>query len=161
MTLDLASELAELLSRLTEAQRELLGLLDRKRSCLTQRDSAGLAELIPAEQRLCTELQACHDRRQELLALASAEGLRADSIRVLADTLPQGKSQEVKQSIDTARTQSHLLRHQAMAQWVAMQRTMLHLSHMVEIIATGGHLKPTYGKGAAAIPGGSLMDQAV
>jgi hypothetical protein len=42
-----------------------------------------------------------------------------------------------------------------------VQRTMLHLSHMVEIIATGGQLKPTYGKGGATTNSGALMDQAV
>ena len=34
-------------------------------------------------------LQACHERRQQLLARADAEGLPADSIQSLSDRLPR------------------------------------------------------------------------
>lgn len=155
------TELAELLGRLSGAQHQLLELLDRKRECLINRDGAGLTALLPQEQELCGELEACHNRRQELLALAAAEGLQADSIRSLADKLPPDGSQSLKQSLDEASKRSRLLRHQSMAQWVAVQRTMLHLSHMIEIIATGGQIKPTYGRGGASAASGALMDQAV
>ena len=154
-------ELAQLLGRLGNAQQQLLALLDRKRECLINRDGAGLSDLLPVEQELCLELQACHDRRQELLAQAAEVGLPANSIRSLAERLPNGGSQSLKLSLDEANQRSRLLRHQSMAQWVAVQRTMLHLSHMIEIIATGGQLKPTYGKGTAPTQGGTLMDQAV
>lgn len=155
------SELAELLGRLSDAQQLLLSLLDLKRQCLVQRDSAGLLALLPQEEELSNELQACHDRRQELLAQAAAEGLPGDSISSLAEKLPGGSSPSLKLSLNEARKRSQLLRHQSMAQWVAVQRTMLHLSHMIEIIATGGQLKPTYGRGGASHASGALMDQAV
>jgi hypothetical protein len=155
------TELAQLLNRLSDAQQHLLGLLDKKREYLITRDSVGLASLMPEEQDLCAELQACHERRQELLAEAAAQGLPADSIRSLAGALPANETQGLKQSIDEASKRSRLLRHQSMAQWVAVQRTMLHLSHMIEIIATGGQLQPTYGRGGTSINSGALMDQAV
>ncbi len=44
---------------------------------------------------------------------------------------------------------------------VAAQRTVLHLSQLLEIIATGGRAQPTYGKGRSADCGGALLDQAV
>lgn len=155
------TELGHLLTRLSDAQQALLKLLDRKRQFLLQRDHDGLSALLPEEESLCAELQACHDRRQELLALASEAGLPGDSIRSLARSLPGKESQSLKSSVDEASRRSSLLRHHSLAQWVAMQRTMLHLSHMIEIIATGGQLKPTYGKGGAAATSGALMDQAV
>lgn len=161
MELHWETELAQLLSRLSGAQQQLLVLLDRKRECLVNRDGAGLSALLPQEQELCAELEACHVRRQELLAQAAADGLPSDSIRTLADNLPLGSTQSLKQSIDEANRRSRLLRHQSMAQWVAFQRTMLHLSHMIEIIATGGQLKPTYGRGGTSTSSGALMDQAV
>lgn len=161
MDLHWESELAELLNRLSNAQQSLLGLLDRKREMLIKRDHTSLSALLPEEEHLCAELQACHDRRQQLLEQAAADGMPADSIRSLAQSLPRGESQSLKQSLDEASKRSRLLRHQCVAQWVAVQRTMLHLSHMVEIIATGGQLKPTYGKGGAASSSGALMDQAV
>lgn len=161
MDLHWESEVAGLLSRLSEAQRQLLTLLDRKRECLVQRDQSGLSALLPEEQNLCAELEACHERRQQLLALAATNGLPSDSIRSLAGSLPGREAQSLKQSLDEASHRSRLLRHQSMAQWVAVQRTMLHLSHMIEIIATGGQLKPTYGRGGTSATNGALMDQAV
>ncbi len=155
------SELAKLLGRLSDAQQQLLGLLDRKREMLIKRDHLALSALIPEEEELCIELQACHDRRQQLLEQAAAEGMPADSIRSLAQVLPRGESQSLNQSLDEANRRSRILRHHCVAQWVAVQRTMLHLSHMVEIIATGGQLKPTYGMGGATNNSGALMDQAV
>ncbi len=155
------TELAQLLGRLSDAQQQLLSLLDRKREMLIKRDHAALSALLPAEEQLCAELQACHDRRQQLLQQAAEVGMPADSIRSLAASLPRGEAQSLKQSLDEANRRSRLLRHHCVAQWVAVQRTMLHLSHMVEIIATGGQLKPTYGKGGTATSSGALMDQAV
>jgi len=161
MELAWESEIALLLGRLSEAQDQLLDLLAKKRNFLVQRDQAGLSALLPQEEALCAELQACHDQRQELLVKAGERGLPADSIRSLANALPGENAQILKQPMDEAERRSHLLRHQCLAQWVAVQRTMLHLSHMVEIIATGGQLQPTYGKGSATTNSGALMDQAV
>lgn len=160
MELQWESELAQLLARLSDAQRQLLNLLDRKREQLMKRDHAALAALLPEEEHLCAELQACHEQRQQLLDRAAAEGMPADSISHLATALPRQASQTLGPSIDEANRRSRLLRHHCVAQWVAMQRTMLHLSHMVEIIATGGQLKPTYGKGDSASGSGALIDQA-
>jgi flagellar biosynthesis/type III secretory pathway chaperone len=74
------SELAVLLERLSAAQRELLSLLAEKRQLLVSRDHQSLASLAPREEELAVELQACHQRRQELLAQANAAGLPSDSL---------------------------------------------------------------------------------
>ena len=155
------SDLAELLDRLAAAQQNLLGLLSRKHTMLRSRDHEALATLAEEEHQLCCELQACHDQRQLLLERAAAEGLPADSIQSLADALPKENAQTLQQPLDASRQRSQLLRHQSLAQWVVVQRTLLHLSQMLEIIATGGQLKPTYGNGGVAANSGSLMDQAV
>lgn len=155
------TELAELLSRLSAAQKQLLDLLTRKREFLVQRDHRALAALSSAEEELCAELQACHERRKELLATAAEAGMPADSIRSLVGFLPAGTSQALQEPIDGAQRRAKLLRHHCLSQWVAVQRTMLHLSHLIEIIATRGQLKPTYGKGDVTASSGALMDQAV
>ncbi len=155
------SELAELLERLAETQQDLLGLLSRKHDLLLARDHEALSALAPEEQRLCTQLQACHERRKQLLERAAEAGLPADSIEALTSALPSESAQSLRQPIDESRRRSQLLRHQSISQWVVVQRTVLHLSQMLEIIATGGQLQPTYGKGGPAENSGSLMDQAV
>jgi len=161
MDINWESELAQLLDRLATSQQDLLGLLSRKHDLLLHRDHAGLAALAPEEEALSNELQACHDHRQTLLDQAAEAGLPADSIQSLSKALPNGDAQSLRQPIDESNQRSKLLRHQSLSQWVVVQRTLLHLSHMIEIVATGGQLQPTYGKGTTAQNSGSLMDQAV
>jgi len=161
MNINWESDLAELLERLATTQQQLLDLLSQKHDLLMQRDHRGLAALAPQEESLCAELQACHDHRLQLLERAAEQGLPADSIRSLAQALPSEEAQSLQQPLDKSNQQSQLSRHQSIAQWVVVQRTVLHLSHMLEIIATGGQLQPTYGKGGSAENSGSLIDRAV
>ena len=161
MEINWTTELAELLGRLSETQKQLLTLLANKRELLMKRDHQGLAALAVDEQSLCKELQACHDRRQQLLEQAAKEGLPADSIQALATSLPEKQAQQLNEGLEQSVERSRLLRHESIAQWVVVQRTMLHLAHILEIFATGGQSQPTYGKGGATENSGSLMDQAV
>ena len=103
---------------------------------------------------------ACHERRQQLLARADTEGLPSDSIQSLSDRLPESSRKNVQASIREAANRSQLLRHQSLTNWVVVQRSLLHLSQLIEIIATGGRPKPTYDKGPGSNSGGSLVDQA-
>ena len=156
------AQLAGLLERLSAAQRELLALLAKKRELLVHRDHQGLAALAARESQLSDELQACHAQRQQMLAAADAEGLPHESLADLAAALPGTTSQRtLSGGVVEAREQARLIRHECLAQWVAVQRTVLHLAQMLEIIATGGRAQPTYGKGQTLERGGALIDQAV
>ena len=155
------AELGQLLERLGTTQQQLLSLLGQKHDLLLARDHAALAALAPQEAALCEELQACHEHRQQLLARAAEEGLPADSIQSLTAAMPVEEAQRLQKPLEESKRRSQLLRHQSISQWVVVQRTLLHLSSVLEIIATGGQLKPTYGKGDAAENSGALMDQAV
>jgi hypothetical protein len=114
------------------------------------------------EQQLIDRLQACHERRQQLLARAEAEGLPGDSIDSLSRRLPAQSRARLQASIQEAASRSRLLQHQSLTNWVLVQRTLLHLSQLIEIIATGGRAKPTYGNGSdrVAAATGALVDQA-
>jgi len=154
-------EVAQLLSRLGTTQQQLLDLLSRKHDLLIARDHEGLTSLVHQEELLAAELEACQSRRQQLLDQAATAGLPADSIQSLASALPEENAEILRQPLDESIKRSQLLRHQSVAQWVVVQRTLLHLSHMLEIIATGGQGQPTYGKDGAVEKSGALMDQAV
>jgi hypothetical protein len=154
-------ELAALLARLSAAQRELLSLLATKRELLVRRDHQGLAALAPREQQLGDELRACLKEREGLLAAADAAGLPHGNLADLATALPGAASRRLERSVAEARHHSHLIRHECLTQWVVVQRTVLHLAQMLEIIATGGRSQPTYGKGRPVERGGALIDQAV
>lgn len=155
------SELASLLKQLSTAQHELLSLLSIKRDLIVRRDHEGLENLVVRESELAAELHACHQRRQELLKRADAEGLPSTSIEELTAALPRSTASALKAPVAEARQRAELIRHECLAQWVAVQRTVLHLSQLLEIIATGGRSQPTYGKGRVVERGGALIDQAV
>jgi flagellar biosynthesis/type III secretory pathway chaperone len=153
------SELASLLTDLSAVQDEMLAVLGRKRELLVAGKSDGLAEVAAEEERLVGRLQDCLDRRAAMLQRAAHEGLPADSIRSLADSLPPSQRKPLAGQVKVAAARARLLRHHALTNWVLVQRTLIHLSQMLEILATGGRLQPTYGKGVPAHSGGALVDR--
>jgi hypothetical protein len=154
------TEIGALLAELADVQSALLSVLGDKRKLLVARNVEALTAIGSREQDLAVRLQACHDRRQQLLAQADGDGLPADSIQSLCDRLPESSRKNVQASIREAANRSQLLRHQSLTNWVVVQRSLLHLSQMIEIIATGGRPKPTYDKGSGSHSGGSLVDRA-
>ena len=153
------ADLAELLSDLSSVQEELLDVLMQKRDRMAASNLEGMAELQPREEQLCQRLQACHERRTQLLETASQKGVKADSLGKLASLVPsQGQGKLSKQVKETS-GRMRLLRHHSLTNWVLAQRTLLHLSQILEIIATGGRLQPTYGKGESVTSRGALVDR--
>jgi FlgN protein len=153
-------DIGALLTELADVQSALLTVLGEKRTLLVSGNVDALAAIGPREQELAVRLQACHEHRQQLLARADAEGLPADSIESLSDRLPASSRKNVQASIREAANRSQLLRNESLTNWVVVQRSLLHLSQMIEIIATGGRPKPTYDKGPGSNSGGALVDQA-
>ena len=155
------TEIADLLSDLSQVQGELLELLTEKCDRLGQRDGDGLQALQSREEALAARLQDCHDRRQQLLERAAEEGLPSDSILSLTDSLPEEGRSGLRRAAEEARSRARLLQHQSLTNWVLIQRSLLHLSQMIEIIATGGRMQPTYGEGPGGRGTGALVDRAV
>jgi len=155
------SDIASLLNQLAGVQGELLELLSEKRQVLAKGDEEALAAIGVREQSLIERLQACQEKRQQLLSDASEEGLPADSILSLSEAIPTTDRGKLRENIKQASSRSRLLQHQSLTNWVLVQRSLLHLSQLIEIIATGGRMQPTYGSGASPSRGGSLVDQEV
>ena len=96
------TDIAALLEELADVQGALLGALTEKRQLLASGNHEGLAAMSVREQALLDRLQACHQRRQELLSRAQAEGLPADSIGSLSRKLPPEGRGRVQASIREA-----------------------------------------------------------
>jgi hypothetical protein len=154
------SELAELLTELSAAQDQTLEILARKRELLVAGDEEGLAALAKQEETAIQDLQQCLRRREQLLERASTEGLPGDSIQSLAKALPSDAETGISERVGQATLRTRLLKHHSLTNWVLVQRTLLHLSQMLEIIATRGKLQPTYGKEEATHLCGALVDRA-
>ncbi len=154
------SELATMLGDLLGVQDGFLKLLSKKQERLIASDAEGLAALAGEEQQLVEALQACVNRRKTLLDEAQAEGLPCENIQALSAALPPDQQQRLHPKVAKAKSNSRLLQHHNLAHWVAVQRTLLHLSHMLEIIATGGQMKPTYSEEDQSRASGALVDRA-
>jgi flagellar biosynthesis/type III secretory pathway chaperone len=155
------SELASFLTQLSAVQDESLEILTRKRQSLIAADPQGLAEIGKQEERLIERLQECLQRREALLERAAEEGLPSHSIRSLAAALPGHQSRQMTEQVTQAASRARLLQHHSLTNWVLVQRTLIHLSQMLEIIATGGEMQPTYGKKESVDAGGALVDREV
>lgn len=155
------SDIAGLLSELSAVQGDLLEVLSQKRTMLAAGDGAALGSMATRERDLVTRLQAFQERRQQLLAQAASVGRPSDSIRALSKTLPADSRGRLRSEFEEAQSRSRLLQHECLTNYVLVQRTLIHLSQMIEIIATGGRMKPTYGHGSDRQDQGALVDRAV
>ena len=158
-TLDLEAEIGALLDDLSSVQSELLGVLGEKRDALIKADLVRLAELQPREERLASRLAECQERRTALLAAAKQQGRPGESIAKVARTAGGGKSNKLGERVKETAARMRLLQHQSLANWVLAQRSLLHVSQLIEIIATGGRMQPTYGDKESVHARGSLVNQ--
>ncbi|MBN2023107.1 MAG: flagellar export chaperone FlgN [Pirellulales bacterium] len=154
------TELATFMTDLLDVQDETLGVLARRCALLGKADVEGLARLDEEEKRIVGKLQECLARREGLLAQAAQEGLPSDSIQSLSRALPKRERGDLPNQLKIAKARTRLLRHRSLTNWVIIQKTLLHLSQMLGIIATRGRGNPTYERGEPVATGsGSLVDQ--
>ncbi len=154
------SRLAKFLTDLLSVQDETLEVLGRKREALVAADAEELATLSQQEEKLIEKLQQCLQTRQAMLERAAAEGLPSDSLRSLTHALPRDRREGLPSQLKAVSARSRLLQHRGITNWVLAQRTLIHLSQMLEILATGGRLRPTYDKGGSTAASGGLVDRA-
>jgi hypothetical protein len=160
--------ITDLLSELSSVQEELLAVLGEKRERLAAVDVSGMTELQTREQSLLDRLQACHTRREELLSAARADGLPADSMTTLAQAASrqaagsastnQNQRDKLRKDLASSASRMRLLQTQSLTNWVIAQRSLLHVSQLLEIIATGGRLQPTYGVRESVHNRGGMVD---
>jgi flagellar biosynthesis/type III secretory pathway chaperone len=153
-------ELAKFLNDLMVVQDETLEMLNRKRQMIVSADTAGLAAIVPQEESLIHRLQECQERREELLRRAEQAGLPSNSLQALSRALPKAQRESITPTMKTAMMRTRLLHCESLTNWLVVQKTLLHLSQMLEIIATGGRMQPTYGKDGPPATPGSLVDRA-
>lgn len=160
MDTNFAPHISELLTELSNVQSDLIALIDEKRQMLLDKKVEQMRDLESREKELIGRLQDCHDRRATLLKQAENAKLPSDSIRSLAAATSSGDDGSLGLEVHDAAVRARLLQHKSLSNWVLAQRWLIHLSQLLEIIATGGQLQPTYGKDSGPSSGGSLVDQA-
>jgi hypothetical protein len=108
---------------------------------------------------LAARLQGCHQRRQALLTAAKREGRPGENLAKLATRTSSGKTSKLGGRVKETAARMRILQHYSLANWVLAQRSLLHVSQLLEIIATGGRMQPTYGDKESIHARGSLVNQ--
>lgn len=155
---NMEDQIGELLGELSHLQEELLEVLTQKRDLIATNQMQAAADLQPQMEQLCERLQTCHTKRSDLLASSQEQGNPAESLGELVSSLPLEERGGLAKQVKEAGSRGRLLQHHSLANWVLAQRSILHLSQMLEIIATGGQLQPTYGSTQNHGPSGALVD---
>lgn len=152
-------ELGNLLAELTTVQSELLSVLNAKREAVARSDIEAVDALRPRAELLLDQLQTFQNRRARMLKSAAEQGLPSSSLSKLATHAAPGHRSKLGKQVKESAARMRLVQHECLANWVLAQRSLLHISQMLEIIATGGRLLPTYGPGEPTLAGGALVDQ--
>jgi flagellar biosynthesis/type III secretory pathway chaperone len=154
-------QLAGFLGETLQAQKDIVALLERKCELFAKNDPAAVGALAKEEQAAADRLKQCLAEREKLLQYAAAEGLPAQSVEVLAKAIVPYSDDEFFTLLRAVQYESQLLRQHNMANWVVAQRSMLHASQMLEIIATRGRMNSTYTRDHQrnrSTTGGTLVD---
>jgi hypothetical protein len=138
----LESQVGTLLAELSDVQTELLSVLQQSASDLPPL-TAGLAALPAAGGSLDASADAC--RRRELLRSGCRRGRPGDSLGRLVGAASGAARGKLGEQVKHSSARMRLLQHHSLANWVLAQRCLLHVSQLLEIIATGGRMQPTYG----------------
>ena len=152
------SSIASLLDEMTRVQEGLLSLLRRRREAMSRGDLSELEQVGASEQAIHAELERCLDRREALLQEARESGMRGETLSEVARHLPSAGTRELDRKLGDSRRLVEEVRLESLTNWVVAQRSLLYVSQMLEIIATGGRIRPTYSQ-SDALTRGSLVDQ--
>ena len=155
--LSIEVELRDLLVELADVQQGLLDLLSEKRTHAAAGRWEALTQTQTRHDELLGELERLHERRLGLLARAAEAGHPSDSLTTLADRIELEEPQ-VKSELRRVAARMRLLQHESLTAWVVTQRSLLHLTHLLEILATGGRLRPTYGRETLPVSQGTYVD---
>lgn len=157
--INLEQETASFLQELSDVQADLLAVLHRKREQMVANDLEAMEQTMVSEQALLERLDQLRDSRQALLTNAKGKGMPAESVHSLAKALEADDGHGLSRQASEAKNAMRHIQNETLTNFVLAQQTVLHLSQLLQIIATGGKIRPTYETENASNQGGTLVDQ--
>ena len=134
------NDILQFLCELSVVQEHTLSVLCRKQELLVKPNHDTLAAMAVEEREVLAQLQSCLVRRKEILAVARQQGHNVESIQSLCERVLPAHSRLVEE----ATRRSRLIQWQSLTNRVMIQKSLIHLSQMLDIIASRGQGKPTY-----------------
>ena len=155
-------DLTRFVQELDTTQKEVLNVLERNRQLLSNIDAKGVEKFTLEEQQVAEKLQNCLEKREKLLQYAKAEQLPSENIESLAKHVISDKTSEFYKLFEQVKHQTRHIHLYGVTNWIVTQKSINHVSQMLEIIATGGRGKPTYTRTHnrnVGVTGGSIVDR--
>ncbi len=154
-------DILQFLEEISAVQEQAIAVLTKKQRLLVKPDREGLSQIATEEKDILAYLDRCVKRREEILAAAKKIGKASDSIQTLSRQIFPGNP-DVRRKVDEAVFRSRLIRNLNLTNWVMTQKSIIHLTQMLEIVATRGQGKPTYKRVPAqetGVSGGGFVDR--
>ena len=149
---------SEFLRELIAVQQDLAAQLVIHRA---ERDGSQSPLAIAPDASLLERLESCHQKRSTLLKAAGEAGLRNGSLQgAIAACSREPQALQAEALLRQAASTSRRLQLASVTHWMLAQRSLTHVSQLLEILATGLPQPPTYGNGAVPTACGGLLDQA-
>ncbi|MGL4595561.1 MAG: flagellar export chaperone FlgN [Thermoguttaceae bacterium] len=149
------------LNQLAQVQERALAVLTSKQSLLIHPDKEKLIAISKEEQEVVAALHEMEMARNQILEDAKMKGYESDSLRSFIEQIaPQNI--EMNHQIKQAEKRSRDIRFVALANWTMTQKSIVHLSQMLELIETRGQGKTTYKRLTSPekqSSGGGLVDR--
>ena len=157
------SAVADYLDEYLDVQQELLDVMTAKLDVRTKRTVEEARALDAREAQLAERLKACVEKRQDLLADPELNSAGQPTLKRLVETVAESDEDEADADLfrrfDAAEKNNRELRMRSVSAWVLAQRSVVHWSQMLEIVAAQGQNVPTYKRDRKLRSRGALMDR--
>jgi hypothetical protein len=157
------SAVADYLDEYLDVQQSLLDVMTAKLDVLAKRSLEEARALDAREADLVERLKACVERRQGLLADPELNETGQPTLKRIVQTIAKSDQDAADLSLsrrfDVAEKNNRELRMRSVSAWVLAQRSVVHWSQMLEIVAAQGKNVPTYKRDRKLRSRGALMDR--
>jgi ABC-type uncharacterized transport system permease subunit len=136
-------EIIAFLNQLAIVQEKILNVLKKKQALLVKPDKDSLATITTEEEHTLLLLQQSLEHREKILESAKKQGHNVDSIQMLCKQIFP-KPSDWQMLVHAANNRLRQIRHLALANWTVSQKSLIHLTQILELIETKGQGKNTY-----------------
>ena len=145
---------------LDTAQEQTLSVLQKKQFSLVKPEQETLRILSDEETEALRLLRLALEERESILATAQQQGLVASSISAVCEQVFPGQN-EWKQIIEKLQAQNTQIHWVSLTNWTISQKSLVHLTQILEFIETRGAGKTTYqfSKGTSTTSTGGFVDK--
>ncbi|MDR1480452.1 MAG: flagellar protein FlgN [Planctomycetaceae bacterium] len=133
----------DFLDQLSAIQELAITVLREKQFLLVNAERSALDAIAVRENELLVQLKNIQDKRKAILQRAEKNGIKTDSIATLCEQMFPNNI-DLRRRIDAAKQRSRQIHIIALSNWTMTQRSITHLSQIMELIETRGLGKTTY-----------------